>query len=115
MKKVAVFLVIVLIMSMPMSAIAATRSLSVNPDLTFSGTTAKCTTTVLGNDMSEYLVVTMKLMYGTSCVASWNGSGYGYVYMDKTANAVKGRTYELVVEVTVNGVAKEPISTTKTC
>ncbi|MGN0999032.1 MAG: hypothetical protein ACI4PO_05720 [Faecousia sp.] len=65
--------------------------------------------------MSEYLVVNMKLMYGSTCVASWSNSGYGYVYMEKTASVVQGRTYQLVVEVTVNGVKSDPTSVTKTC
>ena len=113
MKKLALVLAFLLIVSAPVTA--ATRSTIITPKLTFSETTAQCTVSVIGNSTSEFIEVTMKLMYGPSCVDSWTGSGYGFVRIQESATAISGRTYELVVEVTVNGVAKEPISTTKTC
>ena len=115
MKRLAFILAVTLIVSIPISALAAPRAMVTNPELTITGTTATCKTTVVGDRTSDFIQVTMKLMYGSSCVASWNGSGNGYVYMSKTATVTAGRTYTLVVEVTVNGVAKDPVSVTKTC
>lgn len=115
MKKLAFVMALILMISMPISAFAASRTIRAKSELTFNGATATCKATVFGNDASEYLVVTMKLMYGTTCVASWSSSGYGYVYMEKTASVVRGRTYQLVVEVAVNGVESDPVSVTKTC
>lgn len=113
MKRIALFLAIVLIVSAPLTASATVRSISATPQLSFSGTTATCKATVVGNSTSDKIEVTMKLMYGSSCVASWNGSGNGYVYMSKTATVTAGRTYTLVLEVTVNGVENDPVYVTK--
>ena len=115
MKKMAFLLVLVLLVSLPLEAAAATRTIAVSPQLNFTGTTAKCVVTVAGDNSSQYIQVSMKLMYGSSTVASWSGSGYGYVYLSKTATVTSGRTYTLVVQVTVDGVVKDPVSVTKTC
>lgn len=115
MKKVALLLALVLIVSLPLEVAAATRALSVNPQLSFSGTTAKCVAIVNGDNTSQYIQITMTLMYGNTTVASWSGSGYGYVYLSKTAAAVSGRTYKLVVQVTLDGVVKDPVYVTKAC
>lgn len=115
MKKAALVLVIILVFAMPVTAFAETRALSVNPVLNFNGTTATCEATVVGNNTSEYIVVTMKLMHGTTCEASWTETGYGYVYMKEYEDVTKGQTYELVVEVTFNGVKKTPVSVSGTC
>ena len=113
MRKLAILLTIIFVISMPLTVSAATWSLRVNPQLNISGTTATCKATVIGNNTSEHIEVTMKLMYGSSLIASWSDDGYGYVYMNKTATVTAGRTYKLVVEVNVNGVAQEPIYITK--
>lgn len=115
MRKTALFLAIILVVSMPLTVSAAPRMLTINPTLAFNGTTAACEVAVVGNNMSEYIEVTMKLMYGTSCVASWSDSGYGYVYMLEYANVTKGRTYDLVIEVTFAGVVKPPVYESGTC
>lgn len=115
MKKVALLLALVLIISLPMEVAASTRALRVVPTLSFSGTTATCKATVTGDNTSQYIQVNMKLMYGNTTVASWSGSGYGYVYLSKTAAAVSGRTYKLVVQVTLDGVVKDPVYVTKAC
>lgn len=115
MRKVALILAIILVISMPLTVSAAPRALSINPTLAFDGTTAACDVMVVGNTMSEYIEVTMKLMRGTYCEASWSGDGYGYVYMLEYDTVTKGRTYDLVVAVKVNGVAKTPVSVSGTC
>lgn len=115
MRKVALFLAIILVISAPLTVSAAPRMLTINPTLAFDGTTAACDVMVVGNTMSEYIEVTMKLMRGTYTEATWYADGYGYVYMLEYDTVTKGRTYELVVAVTVNGVAKTPVSVSGTC
>lgn len=115
MRKTALLLAIILVISMPLSVSAAPRALGIEPVLAFDGTTAACEVMVIGNNTSEYIEVTMKLMYGTTCEASWSADGYGYVYMLEYDDVVKGRTYKLEVEVSVNGVAKSPVYITGTC
>ena len=115
MKKVAFFLAIVLVLSAPLSVSAATYALTLNPHLSFDGTTAVCEVTVVGNNMSDLLEVEMKLMHGTTCIASWSAEGYGFVNLERYANVTKGQTYTLVVAVTMNGVSKTPVTKTNTC
>lgn len=114
MRKVALFLAIILVISTPLTVSAAPRALSINPVLGFEGTTAICETAAVGNTMSEFIEVTMKLMRGNYCVASWTADGYGYVYMlEKPTVTVRG-TYTLVAEVKVNGAASTPVSVSAT-
>ena len=113
MKKLAFLLALILVVSMPLEAAAATRS-ATRPQLSFSGTTAKCSVVVTGDNTSQYIQVSMTLMCGTTTVASWSGSGYGYVYLSETATVTKGNTYKLVVQVAVDGVFKDPVYITRT-
>lgn len=115
MRKAALILAIILVISMPLTVSAAPRGLTINPTLAFDGTTANCHVMVVGNDTSEHIEVTMKLMNGYYCVASWYDDGYGYVPMHEDATVTKGCTYTLVVEVIVNGVASSPVSINGTC
>lgn len=110
MKRAALFLAIILVFAMPLSVSAASRAISVNPTLHFVGTTAECEAMVAGNNTSDYIEVTMKLMRGTSCVATWSDSGYGYVYMYQEASVARNVTYTLVVQVKINSVTLDPVS-----
>ena len=115
MKKVALFLAIVLVVAMPLTVSATPRALGINPTLAFDGTTAACEVMVIGNDTSEHITVVMKLMHGNTCVRAWMIDDYGYVYMLTYANVTRGQTYSLVIEVSVNGVAQQPYSISGTC
>lgn len=115
MKKVALFMAIILVISMPLTVSATPWALNIRPNISFEGTTATCYVMVVGNNTSEHIEVTMKLMYGNSLVASWSDDGYGYVRLQENATVTKDRTYTLVVEVTVNNVAQQPVSINGTC
>lgn len=115
MRKLALFMAIILVVATPLSVSAAPRLLNVFPALSFDGTTATCQATVAGNNTSEHIEVTMKLMQGSYCEATWTADGYGYVYMLEYDTVTKGRTYNLVVEVKVNGIAQTPASVSATC
>lgn len=115
MRKVSVLIAIILVISMPLTAFAAPRALGINPTLAFDGVTATCDVMVVGNNTSEYIEVTMKLMEGSYCVASWYDTGYGYVWLQEDVIVIRKHTYDLVVEVKVNGVASTPVSVSGTC
>ena len=110
MRKMALLLAIILVLSMPLSVAAAPRALSINPTLNFTGTTAECEVIAVGDNTSEHIEVTLKLMIGAYCIKTWNTSGYGYVYMYEEASIAMNVTYTLVAEVTVNNVAYAPVS-----
>lgn len=115
MRKTALLLAIILLISMPMSVSAEPRILEINPVLDFEGTTAFCEATAVGNNTSEYIEVTMKLKWGIFTLETWTSSGYGYVYMLEQHSVNKGWTYKLVVEVAVNGVESSPVYVEGTC
>lgn len=115
MRKAALLMAIILVISMPLTVSAAPRALTINPTLAFDGTTATCDVLVVGNNTSEHIEVTMKLMNGYYCVASWYDDGYGYVWIQEDAAVTKGCTYTLVVEVTVNNVVQPPVYQNGTC
>ena len=115
MKKIAFVLAIILALSVPLTVSAATYALTIKPQIAFSGTTATCEVTVVGNTMSDYIEVEMKLMHGNTCLATWYKDGYGYVNLEKTATVVVGQTYEVVVTVTMNDISHTPVSQSGTC
>lgn len=106
---------IILVVSIPLTVSAAPRALTINPTLAFDGTTATCEVAVVGNNISEHITVVMKLMHGNTCVKAWMHEDDGYVYMLTYANVTKGQTYTLRIEVTVNGVVKQPVYINGTC
>lgn len=110
MKKAALLMVIVLVISLPMSVVAAPRDIAFAPVLSFNGLIATCGVDVYGDSTSDYIEVTMKLMDDFQCVGTWHQDGYCYVSMTKKALVAKGRNYTLTVEVTINGVARAPVS-----
>lgn len=115
MKKLALLMAIILVISMPLTVSATPRLLSIRPSLTFEGTTAACEVEVVGNNTSEQIEVVMKLMHGTSCVRAWMNEGNGHVYMLTYANVTRGQTYTLYIELKVNGVAQQPVYINGTC
>ena len=115
MRRLALFLAIILIITMPLSVSAATRATTINPTIGFSGTTAECEVVVVGNYSTDYIEVTMKLMRGSSCVDIWKATGYGYLYLYKETNVLRNVTYTLVAEVKINNVALTPVSVSDKC
>lgn len=116
MRKCALLLAIVLVLSIPMTAYAATpRMLSIMPELTFDGTTANCSVAVIGNNTSEDIDVVIKLWRGTTCLKTWTASGDGYVFWDDTATVSKNMTYKLTVDVTINGLSKPQVYVESKC
>lgn len=115
MRKVALLLAIVLVISAPITANATSRAALVKPELSFVGTKAMCKVTALETSASAHIVVTMRLYHGANCLASWLVEGDGVVNATRSYPVSACQTYKLVVDVTVNGVAKESAFTTGTC
>lgn len=117
-KKVCILLAFLLLLGsvMPISAKAATsRAMSIAPGLSFSGTTAYCEVTVCTDYVTSEIDATMKLWNGSTCIATWTASDTGILGMNKTKTVTKGVTYTLTVDVTINGVAEDRVSISRTC
>ncbi len=84
-------------------------------ELTFSGSTANCFVEILGKS-SDKISATIKLRCGNQNVETWNKhSADGYLMLDDTVSVIRGKTYELVVEYTINGAAQQSFSDSGTC
>ena len=104
MRITALFLAIVLIVSMPISANAAPRALIVDAILEFDSTTAICEATVVGNNATDYIEVLLKLMHGPYCVGTWFDTGYHYVDMQGTTTVIKGDINQLGSGMSITAV-----------
>ena len=81
--------------------------------LSFSGTTANCSGTVL--DSGKYIVATMRLTHNGTTVASWSKSGTSVVVLSGSCSVVSGQSYTLVISGTSDGVPFSTTPFTRTC
>lgn len=88
-----------------------------NPVLSlyFTGTTAHCSVVCTGIGSDDVIEATLTLYQGTSYVDSWSKSGTGRVSVSGESEAKSGKSYELVLDYSINGESQSSISTTKTC
>lgn len=85
-----------------------------DPDITFNGTEAICTVCVTASRITDTIVVAMELRYGNTVIDSWTHSGSGFLQVEETATVQRGKTYTLVVDATINGVAKPTMTISRT-
>ena len=92
---------------------AESRVATVNPYLSFSGTTANCSVSVtaFGKDIS----VTMQLCQGDTVLKTWYGSGRSVVSLSEEKSVVRGNTYTLKVSGTIGGEAFDGAPVTCKC
>ena len=117
MRKIALILAVVLVMSSLMvpAMAAEPKMVTVVPGLTFNGTTATCELRAVGNYLTDDLVATIRLYRGSTLIATWNTEADGYLFFSDTKTVTKGYSYTLKVDLTINGVDFPVADTTKTC
>ena len=115
MRKIAMSLAVIMVLLLPMTAHAASRSIGIVPNLSFSGTTANCTVRVVADSFSHEIEATIKLWQGSTCVATWEEEGKGILSFSDTATVTKGKTYELTADVTINGETQPQASVSGKC
>ena len=114
MKKVALLLALIMVLMIPVSAQAVTpRAANIIPSITYSGAKATCSVQIVDGNPSNYIEATIKFWKGTVCLETWEVSGYGVVIFSDTATALKGCTYKLTVDATVNGVKQQTVTYSK--
>lgn len=94
---------------------AQLRAYQANPNLTFSGTTAKCSAICAGSKNSDKIEATLSLYQNNRFVDSWSNSGTLRVSVSGNCAVEKGKTYVLVLNWSVNGVEQPSASVSKTC
>ena len=116
MKKIAMLLAIILLVATPLSAQATTlRSQPVYPNLSFTGSTANCSVTVLAASTTDEIELSIALWYGRYWVERWDVFGNGIVNWEDSVTVTRGNTYTLTVDVTINGEYLDQVYITETC
>ncbi|MBR4057985.1 MAG: hypothetical protein IKK00_07660 [Oscillospiraceae bacterium] len=115
MKKRSIVLLVLMAMLFAIPAYAeSSRAIDYFTDIEFDGTEATCITQITGDRVTDSITATMTLKRGNRVINSWSGSGNGILSMRGIADVSRRVTYTLVLEWTVNGVAKTPVTIQKT-
>jgi len=85
------------------------------PELRFDGTTATCSVSCRANNAKDKVEATLTLYQGESFVDSWNNSGTGRVFISGSCAVKSGKSYKLVLEYSINGIARQAKEITGTC
>lgn len=91
------------------------RAASPGAHLFFSGTTATCYVVIPGAHGDDEINATIELRCGSQSIESWTKNSVGFLEFTDYVSVTKGKTYELVVDYTVNGEAQTSISDSGTC
>lgn len=116
MRKIALLLTVVILLSVPVNAYAVMpRYETITADLTFDGRTATCIGTAMAATPNDYIVMRVTLMKGTMCLLDETVTGYFAVSFTDTITLTSGWEVELRVDVTINGTAYPTCSDIATC
>ena len=102
-----------LVLSIPTYAVSQ-RLVDVLPDITFANNNATCTVEIYADRSNDQISATMELWQGTQRIDIWNTSDSGYLFMEETARVDANKTYKLVVNYSINGVSKSPVTIYRT-
>ncbi len=105
---------LLLVIIAPVQASPILRAPGNRPRLKISGTTATCSVVYKGYRDSDSISVTLKLKQGRTVIATWSDSDTGSVVISESCTVQKGKSYELVMSATVNGVKQSDVSVTAT-
>lgn len=115
-KAISIILSIILALGVALPGFATgvePRATAMTPLLTFDGTTANCSGTVIS--AGSEIEATIILRRGNRVIDSWSASGTHSVYVSGSCQVNEGYTYTLTLSGTVNGVNFTPVSTSATC
>lgn len=94
---------------------ASPRIITIRPSISFNGTTANCRVAVSGNHGTDQIEAVIILWDGNDVVENWYPTGTGSLLFSDTTTVTKGKTYELTVDVTINGREYDTVSIDGTC
>ena len=109
----AVAAVIMLMLTVSAQAVEP-RAVGV-PVLTFDGTTAECSTTCIGDSTTDKVKATLTLYQGSTVVDSWSNSGTYRVRVSGSCSVKSGKSYDLVLTWSINGVKQPTYEVTNIC
>lgn len=114
MRKRIICMMLLITMAFVIPANAATRTISVVPDIEFDGTRATCSVLIVGNRTTDEIEATMELRQGDRLIDDWSASGNGFLEISETVTVSRSTTYTLTIEYSVNGDSKTPVSISRT-
>ncbi len=83
-------------------------------DLSFNGTTATCSLTIVSERPIDSIDVSVQLLCGTEVVADWGvQSAIGTFSFCETASVKKGKTYVMKTTCSINGTSYPILDVTK--
>lgn len=113
---IALALVFPLMLALTMPAFAVElRAARYIPSLSFNGNTATCSASCQANNLKDEIEATLTLYQGEEYVDSWSDSGTFSVFISESCKVESGKTYRLVLEYSINGESKRPVSVSATC
>lgn len=108
-------LLVLLAMILAIHAHAASpRLVDILPDVTFANNNATCTVEIYADRSNDRISATMELWQGNQRIDTWNDSDSGYLFMEETARVEANKTYKLVVNYSINGITKNPVTIYRT-
>ena len=111
-KRLLIALVAMVFVLSSVNVFAATKT-TINPNLTFNGTTAHCSVSVF--DYGKNIDITLELWQGNTLIHSWPANRTSYVIIDEYSLVTSGCTYTLLVTGTIDDVYINCTPVTKTC
>jgi hypothetical protein len=112
-KRILLTIVLISIIAGSSMVNAAVSAITVTPTLTFSGTTAHCSVSII--EIGKNIEATLELWQGTTLVDSWSSSATSYLVISKNHSAISGLSYTLKVSGTIDGVPFLGNSVVKVC
>ena len=97
------------------TAHAATRAAAVVPRISFDGTTASCSVFIAADRPTDNIDAVIKLWQGSRCIETWEESSIGDHAFSGKVTVSKGKTYQLTVDVTLEGKVQPRFSVEGTC
>lgn len=114
-KRIFPILLIFLMVFSSTAYAASTRAAAVVPRISFDGTTASCTVFIAADRATDDIDAVIKLWQGSRCIKTWEKSSVGDLAFSGEASVTRGKTYELTVDVTLEGKELPRFSVEGTC
>ena len=108
-KIIALFLAMVLLLSYPITANAMSRSLAINPIITFGENSVHCYVGIIA-DEGDPIIAKITLYEGNNRIRTWNRTGTEYLIFSEYVPVQNGYKYTLTVDATVEGIKKPTVS-----
>lgn len=113
-RRLGILVIIGAFLMIPAYAVSA-RVPVVSPSVTFNGTKATCFVRITADRPSDKISATMELWQGSTLIDSWSGDSTWSLKLEETTSVSRNKTYDLVVNYSINGIDKTPVSISRTC